>query len=443
LAQLSSPSNLRSASNPNGLQALSCSAVRSVGARQTARMELSMDAAGRLVAVEEYRTSFGRWGIDGSSGRGSVLLELQDEAGVSLVRYQYEPSLGLEHHVVGGGILPRPLNGLQLQLLRLAVPDTVNDGSRLALSVFLRGALTSRSTLNGGAPSANAGADLTIECSAAGRGLATMDGRASLDPDGDLLRHAWSAPGVTFDDANAARATGSFPLGSTTVTLSVSDAVRPAVSDTAIITVRDSSPPRLQAPPATVISTCNRPPLGMPSAEDACGGEVTISNDAPAVFPLGATVVTWTARDIFGNASTATQVVTAILGDDSSCCPPGTRIQLGSDRADVLIGWFDSDCILGRGGDDVIVGGFGRDYLSGGAGDDRLSGGHEDDLLFGGAGNDWLEGGWGADRLEGAQGRDVLRGEFGDDQLSGGPDFDICDGDFGRDTVSDCELRDR
>ena len=38
--------------------------------------------------------------------------------------------------------------------------------------------------------------------------------------------------------------------------------------------------------------------------------EITsITNDAPEVFPLGETVVTWTATDSSGNSATATQQV--------------------------------------------------------------------------------------------------------------------------------------
>ncbi|RYF32195.1 MAG: HYR domain-containing protein [Cytophagaceae bacterium] len=36
---------------------------------------------------------------------------------------------------------------------------------------------------------------------------------------------------------------------------------------------------------------------------------ITITNDAPATFPLGTTVVTWTATDASGNTSTCTQTV--------------------------------------------------------------------------------------------------------------------------------------
>jgi hypothetical protein len=45
-------------------------------------------------------------------------------------------------------------------------------------------------------------------------------------------------------------------------------------------------------------------------AGDVCDAAVTVTNDAPALFPLGQTLVTWTATDFSGNMATDTQVVT-------------------------------------------------------------------------------------------------------------------------------------
>ncbi len=48
--------------------------------------------------------------------------------------------------------------------------------------------------------------------------------------------------------------------------------------------------------------------LGTPIATDACGVQ-SVTSDAPAVFPQGATTVTWTATDVNGNVSTCEQEV--------------------------------------------------------------------------------------------------------------------------------------
>jgi len=48
----------------------------------------------------------------------------------------------------------------------------------------------------------------------------------------------------------------------------------------------------------------------MPAAADNCSGSVVVSSNAPAMFPSGATTVTFTARDAAGNTATATTMVT-------------------------------------------------------------------------------------------------------------------------------------
>ncbi len=49
--------------------------------------------------------------------------------------------------------------------------------------------------------------------------------------------------------------------------------------------------------------------LGLPTATDECG-PVEVANDAPPVFPLGDTLVTWQAMDQSGETAACTQVVT-------------------------------------------------------------------------------------------------------------------------------------
>ena len=39
---------------------------------------------------------------------------------------------------------------------------------------------------------------------------------------------------------------------------------------------------------------------------------ISITNDAPEVFPLGETIVTWTATDFSGNSASATQTITVV-----------------------------------------------------------------------------------------------------------------------------------
>ncbi|HSD68887.1 MAG TPA: HYR domain-containing protein, partial [Woeseiaceae bacterium] len=84
------------------------------------------------------------------------------------------------------------------------------------------------------------------------------------------------------------------------------------------IVIVDSTPPVITAPAdilafeATGAGPLTIVPLGDATASDASGDPV-ITNDAPAGgFPLGTTIVTWTATDFGGNQATATQNVTVV-----------------------------------------------------------------------------------------------------------------------------------
>ena len=121
---------------------------------------------------------------------------------------------------------------------------------------------------------------------------------------------------------------------------------------------------------------------------------------------------------------------------DTSMCPPGSNIIIGTPGDDVLIGTSGRDCILGLGGNDRIEGGNGDDVLVGGPGDDVLIGGNGDDVLYGDEGNDILIGGNGADTLHGGPGNDVLVGGNGADTLFGDDGDDVIDSGLGNDTVS-------
>ena len=75
----------------------------------------------------------------------------------------------------------------------------------------------------------------------------------------------------------------------------------------------DTTPPSI-TPPAdiTIPATGTLTPvnIGTATATDDTDSNPTITNDAPSSFPIGITIVTWTATDNSGNSSTATQRVT-------------------------------------------------------------------------------------------------------------------------------------
>jgi hypothetical protein len=136
-------------------------------------------------------------------------------------------------------------------------------------------------------------------CSAAS---ASVD-NGSADPDGDPL---------TLSQSPA----GPYALGETSVTLTVTDPSGFSDSCTATVSVVDTTAPTL-TPPSAATAECasasgTAVALGAPTVSDACDSSPMITNDAPAVFPLGTTSVTWSATDASGNVATATQDVAIV-----------------------------------------------------------------------------------------------------------------------------------
>ncbi|MFN3999033.1 CARDB domain-containing protein [Algoriphagus sp.] len=105
-----------------------------------------------------------------------------------------------------------------------------------------------------------------------------------------------------------------FPIGETLVTWTVTDASDNTETATQLVTVNDVEKPTITAPEAVTVSTdagvceVNEVALGTPVTDDNCS-VANVSNDAPNVFPVGETLVTWTVEDASGNTETATQLV--------------------------------------------------------------------------------------------------------------------------------------
>jgi len=108
-----------------------------------------------------------------------------------------------------------------------------------------------------------------------------------------------------------------FPPGETVVTF---NALAPGpVTGTATTLVRvvdTTAPAFLVVPPDVVVEATSSAGaavhLPAPMVLDAADPSPGVSSDAPAVFPLGVTVVTWTAADHAGNSSTVHTVVTVV-----------------------------------------------------------------------------------------------------------------------------------
>jgi hypothetical protein len=89
-------------------------------------------------------------------------------------------------------------------------------------------------------PVADAGPNQTVECTGPMGTPVMLDGTGSSDPDADPLSYMWS--GVPFDDPTSPTPTGTFPLGTTTVTLTVTDGMF-FDTDEVDITVEDTTRP--------------------------------------------------------------------------------------------------------------------------------------------------------------------------------------------------------
>ncbi|HEY4787557.1 MAG TPA: gliding motility-associated C-terminal domain-containing protein, partial [Bacteroidales bacterium] len=108
-----------------------------------------------------------------------------------------------------------------------------------------------------------------------------------------------------------------FNVGTTTITWTITDASTNSSSCSFAVTVNDNQNPTITAPADITVNTdpalhvATGVILGTPVTADNCG-VASVINDAPAAFPAGTTIVTWTVTDIHGNTATAAQSVTAI-----------------------------------------------------------------------------------------------------------------------------------
>jgi probable HAF family extracellular repeat protein len=87
-------------------------------------------------------------------------------------------------------------------------------------------------------PVANAGKDIVVDTKSEKGIRVVLDGRASFDPDSQPLKFSWSAPGARLGGKLSARPAGTFPVGKTWATLTVTDSVGAAHTDKVRVVVR-------------------------------------------------------------------------------------------------------------------------------------------------------------------------------------------------------------
>jgi len=176
---------------------------------------------------------------------------------------------------------------------------------------------------------------------------------------------------ITSDNCNVSTvlsdAPATFPVGLTTVTWTVTDSAGNIATCSQEVTVTDDEDPTITCPADVTVyndsSNCftdsANVSLGMPVVVDNCGID-SIINNAPVIFPVGNTNVTWTIYDIHGNSSVCVQVVTVIDNEVpviDSCAPP---IVITADAnlcgsASVSLGtpWVNDNCGIATVTDDA------------------------------------------------------------------------------------------
>jgi hypothetical protein len=178
------------------------------------------------------------------------------------------------------------------------------------------------------APSANAGANRTVEATSAAGASVTLNGSGS-DPDNDTLSFAWNGP---CGSASTAIATLTCPLGSNTMTLTVNDGRGGTAMATVQIVVQDSTAPALTLP-ANITREATGPAGAVvnytATAQDIVSGSVAPSCTPPSGsnFSIGTTTVNCSASDAAGNSAAGSFTVTVRLSGGTTT-PAPTLVRL-------------------------------------------------------------------------------------------------------------------
>ena len=159
-------------------------------------------------------------------------------------------------------------------------------------------------------------AEASYEATETGGVSFTLYGDDSYDPEGNPLTFTWYVNGTVVQTGLSDSLVRSYALGTHTVALVVNDGTHDSEAAEVEFDVVDTTAPALTVPAAVTVE-CSGPSgqavsIGTATATDICDANPVVTSDAPALFGLGTTTVTWTAKDASGNTATGTQTVTVI-----------------------------------------------------------------------------------------------------------------------------------
>ncbi len=121
-----------------------------------------------------------------------------------------------------------------------------------------------------------------------------------------------------------------YPVGTTTVTWTVTDIHGNQSTATQTITVTDNELPTISIVPVSVnndLGVCGATVnIGSPVTGDNCGVLNVVNDHASNDYPVGATTVTWTVTDIHSNTNSITQLVTVTDNEKPVITNPSAQV---------------------------------------------------------------------------------------------------------------------
>jgi len=151
---------------------------------------------------------------------------------------------------------------------------------------------------------------------------------------------------MTNDYTGTSSGTGFYPIGTTVVTWTVTDAGGNTVSCQQTITVTDDVAPSITCPADITVTTSSGNCDGIvtwntPNTSDNCGvASVTSTHTSGTTFPAGTTTVTYTVTDNNGNVTTCSFDVTVEeLSQLSIICPSDISVVTQPGQCTVPVSW--------------------------------------------------------------------------------------------------------